>query len=82
MIRLLLLLLSLSVPLHAADPVAVDAEFFEKKIRPLLTTHCQDCHGEKKQKGGLRLDSRAAAIAGGDTGTALVPNKPEISPLV
>ena len=27
------------------------------EIRPLLETYCFDCHGEKKQKGDLRLDT-------------------------
>ena len=57
----------------AAAPVAADIEFFEKRIRPVLVEHCVECHGEKKQKGGLRLDSRAAAFAGGDLGAAVVP---------
>ena len=39
---------------------AVDAvTFFESKVRPVLVEHCLGCHGEKKQKGGLRLDSAA-----------------------
>ena len=33
-------------------------------------------------KGGLRLDSRAAALKGGDTGPAVVPGKPKESLLV
>ncbi len=55
----------------AADPSSSD--FFEKKIRPLLSEHCYECHGEKKQKGGLRLDSREGWVRGGDSGTALIP---------
>ena len=55
------------------DPAAL--EFFEKEVRPVLATRCQACHGPTKQKGGLRLDSRAAALAGGDTGPAVVPGQ-------
>ena len=69
-----------AAPLSAAAPEAV--EFFEKKIRPLLAEHCQDCHGEKKQKGGLRLDTRAGWTAGGDSGAAIVLGKPEESLLI
>src|SRR5262245_61376385 len=47
--------------------------FFENKVRPLLAEHCFKCHGEEKHKGGLRLDSRAAILTGGDQGPALVP---------
>ena len=44
--------------------------FFEAKIRPLLVERCYECHGEKKQKGGLRLDSKAGWQKGGDNGAA------------
>ena len=57
-------------------------QFFESQIRPILVEHCQACHGEKKTKAGLRLDSRASALSGGDTGPAIVPGKPAESPLV
>lgn len=58
------------------------ADFFEKKVRPLLIEHCQDCHGEKKHKGGLRLDHREGWMKGGDSGPALAPGKPEESRLI
>ncbi len=57
-------------------------EFFEKQVRPLLAARCQSCHGARKQKGNLRLDSRAGALKGGDTSPAIVPGKPEESLLV
>ncbi len=43
---------------------------------------CQGCHGPAKQKGGLRLDSRQAALAGGLAGPAVVPGIPEKSLLI
>lgn len=42
-----------------------DEEFFEARIRPLLVKHCVACHGDKKQEGGLRLDSRDGWMRGG-----------------
>lgn len=60
----------------------VDGSFFEKQIRPILVEHCQDCHGEKKQKSGLRVDSLQALLAGGESGPSLVPGKPDDSLLV
>jgi hypothetical protein len=70
-----------SAPTRAvANPA--DIEFFEKSVRPILAERCQGCHGTAKQKGGLRLDSRAAVIAGGSTGPAVIPGKPEESLLV
>ncbi len=43
-------------------------KFFEEKVRPVLATKCWECHGTKKQESGLRLDSRAAILKGGDSG--------------
>ncbi len=59
----------------ANKPTPEAVEFFEKRVRPLLVAHCQKCHGADEQKGGLRLDSRAAILAGGDSGPAIVPGK-------
>src|SRR5436853_446792 len=67
-------------PAVAADPSA--AEFFEKEVRPLLIERCQTCHGDQKQKGGLKLTSRAAILQGGESGPAAVPGKPDDSLLV
>ncbi|MGV3604800.1 MAG: PSD1 and planctomycete cytochrome C domain-containing protein [Planctomycetaceae bacterium] len=57
-------------------------QFFENKVRPILVTHCQKCHGEEKQGGSLRLDSYASAMSGGDSGPAIMPHKPEASLLL
>src|SRR5581483_4658346 len=67
-----------------AQPAAAQnaGDFFEKSVRPVLATHCFECHGQAKQKAGLRLDSRAAILAGGETGPAIVPGKPQESLLV
>src|SRR6187431_67198 len=64
----------------AADPPG--AEFFETRVRPVLVENCQKCHGAKKQEGGLRLDSRAGLLKGGDSGPALVPGDPAKSRLI
>ena len=73
----------LASPAGAADDPAGLA-FFEQKIRPVLVKECYACHSAtaKALKGGLRLDSRAGMLAGGDTGPAIVPGKPEESPLL
>lgn len=57
-------------------------EFFESKIRPLLVETCVECHGAKKQKGDLRLDSKAGWMKGGASGQVIVPGKPDDSLLV
>ena len=79
---LLVALLSASAP--AADPTPEQAEFFEKKVRPVLVEHCYKCHSAeaKKPKGGLRVDGRARLLKGGDSGPAVVPGDPEKSRLI
>ncbi len=59
-------------------------EFFEKRIRPLLVTHCYECHsaGAKKLQAGLRLDFRQALITGGDSGAVIVPGDADHSLLI
>lgn len=59
-------------------------EFFESKVRPLLVTHCYECHSaqSKNVMGGLWLDSRQRALAGGESGAAVVAGKPDESLLV
>ncbi len=59
----------------SAAACAADMTHFEQRIRPLLIANCIECHGPDKQKGGLRLDSRAGWQTGGDSGPALVPGK-------
>ncbi len=61
-----------------------DRTFFESRVRPLLAKHCYACHSGKTKilQGGLRLDSRAALLKGGDTGPAIVPGEPDKSPLI
>lgn len=61
---------------------AAREQFFEQRVRPLLAENCYSCHGDKKQKGGLRLDSLEAILKGGESGPAVVPGKPEESLLV
>ncbi len=58
--------------LSASDPVD-----FEKQIRPLFKARCYECHGPKKQESGLRLDKKQEALAGGDSGPAIVPGDPD-----
>jgi len=49
---------------------------------PVAAARCVSCHGPAKQRGGLRLDSDSRAIAGGDSGAALVPGKPDGSAIL
>ena len=65
-------------------PVAPAAESvsFDSDIRPILN-RCMQCHGPSKARGGLRLDSKNAALGTLDSGKkALVPGKPDESELL
>jgi hypothetical protein len=59
-------------------------DFFEKKIRPVLTEKCYKCHSAnaEKVKGGLVLDTREGIRRGGDNGPAVVPGKLDDSLLI
>jgi mono/diheme cytochrome c family protein len=61
---------------------AARLEHFEARVRPLLLEHCSRCHGEEKQRGGLRLDSVEHLLAGGDSGPVLRAGDPDGSLLV
>jgi mono/diheme cytochrome c family protein len=81
-----LALLGAVVALHvgatAQSPNAQDVEYFETEVRPVLADTCVRCHGPKRQRSGLRLDSGAAILAGGERGPAVVPGDPDGSPLI
>ncbi len=66
----------------SGEQAAAGEEFFERHVRPLLAERCFSCHGRGQTKGELRLDSRDGVLAGGESGTAVVPGKPEESPLI
>lgn len=57
-------------------------EDYLRDVKPILTRSCVPCHGATQQKGGLRLDTAAAALQGGDAGPALQPGKSSASLLI
>jgi mono/diheme cytochrome c family protein len=46
---------------------------YAQVIAPILEAHCVECHGAKKVKGKLRMDSLEALKKGGSEGSAFVP---------
>ena len=61
----------------AAPPVD-----FQRQVQPILAEHCTLCHGvdTADRKSGLRLDVRADALKGGESGSpAIVPGRPDES---
>ncbi|QDU24122.1 PSD1 and planctomycete cytochrome C domain-containing protein [Urbifossiella limnaea] len=67
----------------AAPPDAAKLEFFEKKVRPVLVGHCNQCHSaDTKPAGNLRVDDHHGLLTGGNGGPAVVPGQPEKSLLL
>jgi mono/diheme cytochrome c family protein len=55
---------------------------YETLIRPLLRSRCLSCHGPLRQQGGLRVDTAAALLQGGDSGPAIEPGKADSGELI
>ncbi len=75
----IVLLAGAASPGARAEGPAVD---YLRDVKPILTRRCVACHGVLKQKSGLRLDTAARALRGGDGGPAVVPGKSDESPLI
>jgi hypothetical protein len=68
------------VAIEAAEPArTVD---YLRDVKPLLSKRCYACHGALKRQAGLRLDTAALMLKGGDSGAALVPGDSAESLLV
>ena len=70
-------LLGLALPAGAPD--ADRPVDYLRDVKPVLAAHCVACHGAEKPRGGLRLETAAAARRGGSTGEVIVPGRPEES---
>ncbi|MCP4189142.1 MAG: DUF1553 domain-containing protein [Planctomycetaceae bacterium] len=79
--RLFVLFFAVLMPTAVCISAELESEF-EQQIRPLLVAHCIKCHGASKQEGELRLDSRSGLLAGGGSGSAVVPGAPSESLLI
>jgi uncharacterized membrane protein/mono/diheme cytochrome c family protein len=61
----------------AAEPAALTPSelHFIERVQPLLEAHCIECHGSRRQRGGLRMDSREALFEGEEYEWAVIPGK-------
>jgi uncharacterized membrane protein len=48
-------------------------------IQPVFDKYCVGCHGPDKAKGGLRVDTVANLVKGGDSGSVLTPPSASLS---
>ena len=71
-----------SVGADSKPPNPEQEAFFELKVRPLLVARCFRCHGEKEQKGGIRLDSAEALLGKTPDEGVVKPGHPESSRLM
>jgi mono/diheme cytochrome c family protein len=63
-------------------PDIAEAVVYRDLVHPIFQSRCVSCHGEKKQKGDLRLDEPDGMLAGGKSGKAIVPGKPDLGELL
>src|SRR5207244_4398324 len=83
-VRILALAAFLTATPLFAELTKEQTDFFEGKIRPILSNKCYKCHSaqEGKSKGGLTLDTAEAMLKGGETGASIVPGDPGKSLLI
>ncbi|HVC96528.1 MAG TPA: PSD1 and planctomycete cytochrome C domain-containing protein [Pirellulales bacterium] len=55
---------------------------FVKDVQPILASRCYSCHGPDKQKSGYRLDVKAIALEGGDSGGSIIAGNSAVSPFI
>lgn len=60
----------------------LNAEFFERQIRPLLENKCVECHGADLAEADLRLESAAGLFRGSEAGAVIAPYDPDGSRLI
>jgi len=70
--RVLILAAFIAMPLFAGTPEAMS----------LLKANCFSCHNPDKEKGGLDLTTRAAALRGSEEGKVLLPGRAAASRLI
>lgn len=66
-------ILVIGLALTTSRSLAAEPGSFQKVVLPILESRCFECHGPDEQESGLRLDSRAGMLTGGDFGPVIVP---------
>ena len=80
--RLMLRKVISTATISAIAPIGFAVDF-EADIQPIFEEHCASCHGDRKQKGDVRLDRRVDLLRGGESGIpSLVPGNPGESFLI
>lgn len=75
-----------AAPRVAAAPAEItgtpEERFFLAKVQPIIATHCEECHGATKHKGGLRLVPIGAAFDGPADTWSIIEGQPDESDLI
>jgi hypothetical protein len=66
----------------AGPAVAQQAPSYVKQVKPFLAKYCVECHNPDKLRGDLDVTGVKAMLAGGKSGAAFVPGRPDESYLV
>ena len=74
--------LAQEIDIQALPPAAKIQVDFSRDVEPLFRERCSTCHGPKQQMGGLRLDDKTAALAGGNSGPVIKPGNSAGSRLI
>lgn len=64
----------------SADPA--NPAFYRLHVEPLFARSCLSCHRPEKHKGGLRMDTYAQLMLGGEDGPVVVPGNPRSSDIL
>ena len=74
--------LAKEIDIQALPPAAKSQADFSRDVEPLFRERCYACHGPQQQMNGLRLDDKAAALAGGYSGPVIKPGNSAASTLI
>ena len=71
------------IAVRQIEPATAAQVSYARQIKPILRDNCLDCHSAEEHKGGLDASSVATLFRGGKkAGPAIVPGKPDESPVV
>jgi mono/diheme cytochrome c family protein len=68
--------------LSKLPPASTAPVDFAGDVWPILEKSCVRCHGAEKPKGRFRLDTREAALRGGEEGVSILPGRSAESRLI
>ncbi len=81
-ISLLIAALTAAIAIASSAFCAEERIDYLQHIKPLLVKRCYACHGALKQEAGLRLDTAALALKGGNGGSVITPGNATASILI